>query len=180
MQGVIDDDADEGNGIANDELCIPAGMAALFGVREDVEVVMARKWAGMAAASRDMTSNGYNRLTGYPPDLVEANNQRAAAEPNKLRVIGVDLPGGAGWDNADLPSGEDNIADDDSYGLQLTTFNMLGDLNPWVTGEEQQGIDDLVFTRLNTIKNNITVTSGTITDAQKQVIVDVSTMPDFH
>ncbi|MCM8781668.1 MAG: hypothetical protein NC828_01220 [Candidatus Omnitrophica bacterium] len=161
VQGVIDDDADEGNGIPNDELCIPAGLAALFGLREDVEIIMARKWAGLAAASKDMTQAGYNMLENFPDDRTLATNH---INQGKLTLL----------DSEDTPT------NDDTEGALLDSFEILNELNPWLTGYETEGLEDLALSRIAERKADITVTSGTITDAQKQALIDVAVMPDFH
>jgi len=158
-------DSTNNNGVAGDEKGIPAGMAALFGLREDIELVMAREWAGMAAASKDMTNAGYNKLTGADKTL--ADNQIAALTLTKI-------------------ASEDTVAADDTTGATLGNFTILNNLNPWVTGEESQGLEDLALTRLATLSGNITATTDVnnnaraITAAEKQALMDTATMPDFQ
>ena len=139
----------------------PSGMAALMGLREDVEIIMARKWAGLSAASRDMTLAGYNTLSAA--DKTTADTQQGAGT---LTIIDGD---------------DDGVGDgtgDDLDGVTVGDFNLLGDLAPYLTGAESQGVEELFTTRLNARKSDIG--PGTITDAQKQALIDTSTMPDFH
>lgn len=51
--GVVDDDADEGNLVANDEKMLPTAMASLLGLREDIEIIEFTKYAAYNTANGD-------------------------------------------------------------------------------------------------------------------------------
>lgn len=59
------------NGVAGDEKNMPQALAALFGLREDMEIIQNRRWTGEIAASCDMLQSAYAALTG--PDRTEAD-----------------------------------------------------------------------------------------------------------
>ncbi|MFH1782565.1 MAG: hypothetical protein ABH848_03000 [Candidatus Omnitrophota bacterium] len=172
-EGIADDLVSEGNGIAGDEQCMPAGLAVLFGIREDIEIIIARKWAGLAEASRDMTLSGYNRLSAS--DKTTADGYEAGGDLQIYgHVYGGDDPG-------ETDSDDDPVTGDDAGCVDLTSFNVIEDLFPYLTGEEHQALGNLAVTRTNAIKDNISVTGGgTITDAQKQALIDTAAMPDFQ
>lgn len=140
---------------------MPAGMAAIMGLREDIEIIIARKWGGLAAASQDMTTAGYDMLSAFPDDKDTADGQIAEGT---LTLIDT----------------EDGAAADDIEGVALDSFEIIEDLNPWLTGSECEGIEDLALTRLLARKDDISSTTTTITDAQKGALISTSTMPDFH
>lgn len=154
-----DFDATNSNTVAGDEKGMPAGLAALFGMREDMEIINARKWAGLSAASRDMLQSGYNGLS--TADKATPDGQIAAGT---LTLI----------------ASEDTAAADDATGATLTQAQLspLNDLKPWTTATEKEGLQDLYFTRVTAVANNIG--PATITAAQKKALVDTSTMPDFQ
>ena len=138
------------------------GMQALMGLREDIEIIIARKWAALAAASKDMTMAGY--LSMSAADQVVATTY---VGEGKLTIFGVGVP-------------DDGATQDFTDGVDLTSFDMLEDLAPYLTGEESQGIEELVMTDLSSRKGDISVAVGTITDAQKGALIVTATMPDFH
>lgn len=132
-------------------------LAALFGLREDVEIIMARKWTGLAAASQDMTDAGYDTLSV---------SDKAVA----VAYIGLG--------KLTLIPTEDTISDDDSAGIALTKFEIIEDLSPYLTGFEGEGLEDLALTRFGGRKEAIG--PATVTEAQRQALIDTATMPDFH
>ena len=138
------------------------GMEALMGLREDIEIIVAGKWTALAAASKDMTTAGY--LTMSAADQAVADAYEGAG------TLTIFNPGVA----------DDGAAQDFTDGEALNSFDMLEDLAPYLTGEESQGIEDLVMTKLSARKDDISVAVGSITDAQKQALIDTATMPDFH
>jgi hypothetical protein len=137
------------------------GMTALMGLREDVEIIVARKWAALAAASRDMTTAGY--LSMSAADKTTADGYEGAGN---LTIIGG--------------SDDDGASQDFDDGSAMTTFDLLEDLAPYLTGEESQGIEELIMSNLSARSDDISVSAGAITDAQKDALVVLAAMPDFH
>ncbi len=156
--GVQDDDADEGNGLANDELCLPAALANVLGLREDVEIINHLRWVSLAAASRDMLQSAYdNELSA--DDQAEAD---------------VDI--GAG--NLSLIAAEDTAANEETEGILLPNFNLTENLAPYLTGAEVEAIQSLYLSHLSDRKDAIG--PAALTDEQKQALIDLCIPPDFN
>jgi hypothetical protein len=148
---------------------MPPVLAGLFDLREDIEIIGARKWAGLAAASRDMTFEGYSTLTG--PDL---DNADTYIGEGSLEVFAE----GEGDD----PIAEGLEEGDDYEGIVLDTMQCLENLFPYLTGEEMEGLEDLYLDRIAARKAVITSTNeaNPISDDEKQALIDTATMPDFR
>lgn len=131
---------------------MPTGMAALMGLREDVEIIMARKWAGLSAASRDMTYAGYDTMS--PADQAAVDVYEAAGN---LTIFGK-----ATLDKtiADDGVGDGTGAGDDLDGVTVTSFDALEDLAPYLIGAEVQGVEGLFIGRLIGRQDAINVAEG--------------------
>lgn len=57
------DDVDR-NGVAGDQISMPGSLAALFGLREDIDIIKARLWAGQSAGSCDVNDSNDDDTTG--------------------------------------------------------------------------------------------------------------------
>ncbi|MFH1479285.1 MAG: hypothetical protein ABIG92_05890 [Candidatus Omnitrophota bacterium] len=158
------------NEVEGDEKGMPAGLAAIFGLREDMEILLAARWAAMAAAAADMTQDAFDNLSG--DDLTEATNDRDVGEDvDDDEVSDIFLS---------IIAAEDSALDDWEAGTDFPAFRMLNDLSPYLTGGECQGIEDLFKGKVDIIKDCITVTEDEITDEKKQALIDTATMPDFN
>ncbi len=144
------------NGVVGDEKNMPSALAALFGLREDMEIIQNRRWAGEIAASCDMLQSAYSALTGT--DQSEAD---ALIASGSLTLI----------------ASEDTAAQDDADGITITSFNHCNDLSPYLLATEIQGLEDLLMTRRTQRMEEIG--PAAITDAQRLALIDTATMPSF-
>ncbi|MBT8762584.1 hypothetical protein KFV02_01380 [Desulfohalobiaceae bacterium Ax17] len=164
----LDSDDNSTNGIDHQRhdfqaMGLPGSLAALFSLREDIEIINTRRWAGEMASSCDMTNATYNNL--------DPGEQTDAYE---LSVNGTDL--GRAY-NLEIITIEDSTSEDDLAGINATNFTYCSVFSPYLLASEIEGLEDLRLSRL--AQRKAAIGPAEISEAQRQALVDTATMPDF-
>ncbi len=158
----MDSDHDPSNGVTVGRtdfvfLGMPAGLAALMGLREDIEIIQQRKWAAEISASWDLEQSAYDAmgvLAQAEADAIEAGN-----------AARFDIAAGA------------NSDDDWAGGLNQPDWNRGNDRPPYVTNAERQAIEEAYVAAVAARK--AALGPAGLTADQRQALIDTATMPNF-
>lgn len=158
----MDSDHDPTNGVIVgrtdfESFGMPAALAGLFGLREDLEIIQQRKWAAETASSWDLELDAYGAM--------DAGDQ-AEAE-------GHEADDAARFDIAEGADTDDDWAD----GVDQPNWERANDMPPYVTTAERQTNENTYVTAIAARKD--AMGPAGISDDVRQALIDTATMPSF-
>jgi hypothetical protein len=158
----MDSDHDPSNGADHlrtdfEEFGMPAALAGLFGLREDIEILQQRKWAAEIASSWDLELDVYNAMDAG--DKAEADAIEAG-DAARFDII----------DGADTD-------DDWTDGVDQPDWERANDMPPYVTTTERQANENTYVTAIAARKD--AMDPAGISDDVRQALINTATMPNF-